>query len=264
MIELAVAGAAGRMGTRIVALASADDRFRIVAALERSGHPFLGVDIGELTGLTKIHVPVQTRLDTDFDVLVDFSLPEGTMHILATCLKRKRPVIIGTTGHTAEQQEAILAASRDVAVLKATNMSVGVNLIFKLAAQVAATLGEEYDIEIVEAHHRFKLDAPSGTAITLRDEIAAATGRNAENDVIYGRQGHTGKRPHRQIGMHSLRIGDTVGEHEVHFGNMGETVTLKHTAHTRDTFVKGALRAAAWIADKPPGLYNMFDVLGMK
>jgi len=138
-----------------------------------------------------------------------------------------------------------------------------VNLLFKLAAQVAAALGEDYDIEIVEAHHRFKADAPSGTAIALRDAIIQATGRDPDEDVIYGRHGLTGQRPARQIGMHALRLGDTVGEHEIHFGNLGETLVLKHSAHTRDTFVQGALRAAAWLVGKPPGRYSMHDVLGL-
>lgn len=256
MIRLAVAGAAGRMGQRIIALAGEDDRFDVMAALEKTGHPRVGDRIDEL--------PIQDHTDTEIDVLIDFTLPDGTMHWLEFCQARKAPMVIGTTGHTAEQVATIEEAARTIPILKATNMSVGVNLVFKLAAQMAAALGEEYDIEIVESHHRFKIDAPSGTATSIRDAILDATGRDAAKDVIYGRQGETGQRPARQIGMHSLRIGDTVGEHEVHFGNLGETLVLRHAAHTRDTFAGGALRAASWLADKPAGrLYSMLDALAM-
>jgi len=196
-------------------------------------------------------------------VLIDFSSPAGTAHWLEHCITYRRAIIIGTTGHTPEQLARIEAATSSIPVLKASNMSVGVNLLFKLAAQVAAVLGDDYDVEIVEAHHRFKADAPSGTAITLRDAIIQATGRDPDEDVVYGRHGNTGQRPQRQIGVHALRLGDTVGEHEIHFGNLGETITLKHSAHTRDTFVQGALRAAAWLAGKPAGRYDMHDVLGI-
>lgn len=264
MVRLAIAGAAGRMGSRILALAAADKTFNVVSALEKTGNPNIGRDAGELAGLGKIGLPVQDRSETEFDVLIDFTLPAGTMHWLDYCLTRKRGIVIGTTGHEPEQLKTIEAAAAKIPVLKATNMSVGVNLMFQLVAQMAAALGDDYDVEIVEAHHRFKADAPSGTAISLRDAIVNATGRDNEKDVIYGRRGQTGRRPPRQIGMHAVRVGDTVGEHEVYFGTLGETLTLKHSAHTRDTFVKGALRAAAWLAGKPAGRYDMADVLGMK
>lgn len=263
MIRLAVAGAAGRMGSRIIALAAADKRFDVVAALEATGHPKVGQDSGDLAGLGRTGLPIQDRTETEFDVLIDFSLPSGTIHWLEYCLTFKRAMLIGTTGHNPEQLTVIEEAARTIPLLKASNMSVGVNLLFKLVGQVAVALGDEYDIEIVEAHHRFKADAPSGTAITLRDSILRATRRDAEKDVIYGRHGQTGPRPPRQIGMHALRVGDTVGEHEVHFGTLGETVTLKHSAHTRDTFVQGTLRAAAWLAGKPAGRYTMNDVLNL-
>lgn len=264
MIQLAVAGAAGRMGSRIVALAHADERFDVVAALELTGHDKVGGDAGEIAGVGKLGLPIQDRTETAFDVLIDFSLPAGTMHWLDYCLVKKRPIVIGTTGHTADELESIEAAAGTIPVLKASNMSVGINLLFKLAGQVAKALGDGYDIEIVETHHRFKADAPSGTAVTLRDEILKATGRDADKDVIYGRQGEFGQRPATQIGMHALRVGDTVGEHEIHYGTLGETVVLKHSAHTRDTFVNGALTAAAWVHKQPAGRYDMHDVLGMK
>jgi len=261
MIRLAVTGAAGRMGSRIIALAKNDQRFQLAAALERPGHPQIGQDAGEATGASRIGLPIRDRIDADFNVMIEFSQPAGTMHWLDECLARKRSILIGTTGHTPEQLAAIERAAGSIAVLKATNTSVGVNLMFKLAAEMAAALGDDYDIEIVETHHRFKKDAPSGTAISIRDAIVKATGRDANADVIYGRHGETGQRPPRQIGIHALRVGDTIGEHEVHFGSLGETLTLRHSAHTRDTFVTGALRAAAWLAGKPAGRYQMHDVL---
>ncbi len=261
MIRLAIAGAAGRMGSRIIALAAADEQLKVSSALESAGHPSVGKDAGEAAGLGSIGLAIQDRAEAPFDVLIDFSQPGGTVQWLETCVTRQRPIVIGTTGHSAEQLGQIEAAAKQIPVLKAANMSVGVNLLFKLAGEVASALGDSYDIEIVETHHRFKKDAPSGTAMTLLDSILAATGRDAKKDVVYGRQGETGERPAKQIGMHALRVGDTVGEHEVHFGNLGETVVLKHTAHTRDTFAAGALRAAVWLAEKPAGRYDMHDVL---
>lgn len=263
MIRLAMAGAAGRMGRRIIALAHGDERFEVTGALEQSGHPDLGRDAGELAGVAGNGLTLTDRPKADFDVLIEFSTPAGTLHWLHQCLADVRPIVIGTTGHTPEQLAKIQEAATKIPVLKAANMSVGVNLLFKLAGQVAAALGDDYDIEIVETHHRFKADAPSGTALTLRDKIVRATGRDAERDVVYGRRGDSGERPRQQIGMHALRVGDTVGEHEIHFGTLGETIVLRHAAHTRDTFASGALRAAAWIIGKPAGQYDMHDVLGM-
>ncbi len=261
MIRIAVAGAAGRMGRRIIALARQDERLAVAAALEMEGHPMLGSDAGVMAGLGPINLPITPDTQADFDVLIDFSQPSGTIHWLSYCVNLKKPILIGTTGHTTEQRAMIEAAGKDIAVLHAANTSVGVNLLLKLVAQVAVALGDDYDIEITETHHRFKLDAPSGTALALRDAITQATGRDSDRDVIYGRHGRCETRPPRQIGIHALRVGDTVGEHEVHFGNLGETLVLRHSAHTRDTFVVGALRAAVWLADKPAGRYGMNDVL---
>jgi 4-hydroxy-tetrahydrodipicolinate reductase len=262
MIHLAIAGAAGRMGGRLIALASQDPRFELAAALEGTEDPHVGDDAGELAGVGRLHLPIQDRTATEFDVLIDFTRPAGTMHWLEYCLAYKRAMVIGTTGHSPEQLREIEAAATQIPLLKASNMSVGVTVMLKLVAEAAAALGDGYDIEIVETHHRFKADAPSGTALSLRDSILNATGRDAEHDVIYGRHGETGKRPATQIGIHALRVGDTVGEHEVHFGTLGETVTIRHSAHTRDTLASGALRAAAWLAGKPIGRYDMSDVLG--
>jgi len=251
------------MGGRILALAWPDSQFEIAATLEKTGHPATGEDAGEKAGLGRIGLPIQDRTETEFDVLIDFTTPEGTLHWLDYCLAFRRGIVIGTTGHTPAQVSRIEEAARSIPVLKAANMSLGINVLLKVVARMAAALGDEYDIEIVEAHHRFKADAPSGTALALRDSIVEVTGRDAERDVVYGRQGQTGKRPPRQIGVHALRLGDVVGEHEIQFGSLGETVTIKHSAHTRDTFASGALRAAAWLTGKPAGRYHMGDVLGL-
>jgi 4-hydroxy-tetrahydrodipicolinate reductase len=250
------------MGSRIIAVANQNPQFEVAAALEMTGNPQVGNDAGELAGMGKLGLPIQDRTETEFDALIDFTRPAGTMHWLEYCLAYKRAMVIGTTGHSPAELTKIEQAAKTIPILHASNMSVAVNLMFKLAGQIAAALGEDYNIEIVETHHRFKVDAPSGTAVTLRDSIVNATGRDVKKDVIYGRHGETGERPPQQIGMHSLRIGDCVGEHEVHYGNLGETLILKHVAHTRDTFVNGALRAAAWLVGKPARKYTMQDVLG--
>ena len=263
MVRIAIAGAAGRMGGRILALAWADPHVEVAATLEKTGHPAIGEDAGEKAALGKIGLPIQDRTETEFDVLIDFTVPEATLRWLDYCLASNRGIIIGTTGHTPDQLAAIEAAAKRIPVLKAANMSLGVNVLLRVVGEVARALGEGYDIEIVEAHHRYKLDAPSGTALALRDAILEATGRDAQRDVIYGRQGQTGRRPPHQVGMHALRIGDVVGEHEVQFGTLGETVTIRHSAHTRDTFAQGAIRAAAWLAGRPAGRYSMQDVLGL-
>jgi 4-hydroxy-tetrahydrodipicolinate reductase len=251
------------MGRRIIALANEDDRFAITCALEAPTHAALGCDAGEQAGIGPLEVPIVETSDcrAAFDVLMDFSLPAGTTRSLELCLSTRRPIVVGTTGHSDEELATLRSAGQSISVLKAPNMSVGVNVLFRLAGEVAAALGPDYDIEIVESHHRFKADAPSGTAMELLNRICHATDRDPGVDAIYGRRGQTGQRPPGQIGMHALRVGDTVGEHEVHFGCPGETVVLGHSAHTRDTFVRGALRAAHWVADKPAGFYTMQDVL---
>ena len=262
-IKIAVAGGAGRMGRRIVALTHSDSDLQVVAALEAADNEAIGSDAGELAGIRRISVPVADQFDGEFDVLVDFSLPRGTMHWLNVCLMQDRPIVTGTTGLTDSDLEKLQEASKQIAVLKAPNMSVGVNVLLRLARQLGGILDASYDVEITETHHRFKVDAPSGTALALRD--AVSEGRIAsgaeEPTVVYGRHGETGQRPAGEIGLHSLRIGDTVGEHTVSFGTLGETITIGHAAHSRDTLAAGALRAAKWIILRPPGLYDMQDVL---
>ncbi len=261
--RIAIAGAAGRMGRRLLALAAANDDLECVAALEDASSSALGRDAGELAGLRATSLVVVDCVDVSFDVLVEFSLPAGTVHWLDVCLARGLPMVTGTTGHTESQLEQIRAAAKTIPILKAPNMSVGVNVLLRLAKMLGGILDESYDVEIAETHHRFKVDAPSGTAIALCD--AVADGRSAqgaaEAQVVHGRHGETGSRPAGQIGMHSLRLGDTVGEHTVVFGSVGETITIGHSAHSRDTFASGALRAAKWLAGRPAGLYDMQDVL---
>lgn len=261
--KLALVGAAGRMGRKTIALAADRPDCRIVAALEAAGHAELGRDIGELVGRERCGVVLSDQCAADFDVLIDFSLPAGTMLWLAECVRRGRPLVIAATGHDAVATARIREAAKHVAVLKAANLSIGVNVLLRLARQLGELLDPSWDVEIREAHHRFKRDAPSGTALALRDAVAA--GRAARGDgcpeTIFGRHGETGPRPAGQIALHSLRLGDTVGEHAIAFGALGETLTLSHAAHSRDIFAAGALRAACWLVGRPPGLYDMPDVL---
>jgi len=262
-MKIAIAGAAGRMGRRLLALTAEDSELECVAALEHSSSPMLGKNVGELAGLDCKSLIVCDNVEVPFEVLVEFSLPAGTMHWLEICLERGLPMVTGTTGHTESQLAKIRAVAEKIPILKAPNMSVGVNVMFRLARMLGGILDDSYDVEIAETHHRFKVDAPSGTAIALRDAVSEGRSSSgaAEAPVVYGRHGETGLRPAGQIGMHSLRLGDTVGEHTVAFGSVGETITIAHSAHSRDTFASGALRAAKWLVGRPAGLYDMQDVL---
>ena len=261
MIRVAINGAAGRMGRRLVDLASGEEDMRVVAALEQASHADIGRDAGELAGRGPIGVVLKSEWDAAADVLIDFSSPEGAMARLAEAVEKGIAVVIGTTGLSDAQKAEVEAASKKIPVLPAPNMSVGVNLLFKLASQVAAALGDEYDIEIIEAHHRFKKDAPSGTALRLAEEIASATGRDLAKDAVHGREGKKAQRKPGEIGIHAVRAGDIVGDHTVIFSTLGERIELTHRAHTRDTFARGALRAALFLAGKPAGMYGMSDVL---
>ena len=262
MTKIAITGAAGRMGRRIAYLAHDDQRFEVVSAMEMAGHEAMGTDMGLLCGAGTMGLAVSETLQGAPDVIMDFSMPDGTLHWLAQARERGVAMVIGTTGLTESQLAAVADAASQIAIVMAPNMSVGVNLLFKLAGEVAKALGADYDIEITEAHHRFKKDAPSGTALGLAKSICDATGKEMAETLVHGRGGACPRNP-GEIGMHALRLGDMVGDHSVHFGNLGETVTLSHSAHTRDTFVRGALRAAEWVAGREAGLYNMLDVLGL-
>lgn len=260
-ISLAITGAAGRMGRRIIALAAAERDLRVSAALEAAGSPSIGQDAGVLAGAAALGVPVSTNAAAPFDVMIDFTAPAATPAFLDMCLSSSRAIVIGTTGHDAAGRERIASASRRIPVVHAPNMSVGVNVLLRVTRQLAAALNADYDVEITEAHHRFKADAPSGTAIALRDAVLAGRkeGGDDKATAVFGCP--PGLRPSGQVTLHSLRLGDTVGEHSVHFGSLGETVTVSHSAHSRDTFAAGALRAARWLAGMPAGLYSMQDVL---
>jgi 4-hydroxy-tetrahydrodipicolinate reductase len=267
MTKIAIVGAAGRMGRRIAALAIEAGTFNITAATEHAASADLGKDVGELAGVGKFGLAVSRDLDDIEpenwpDVAIDFSLPEGTMEALPVFRKKGVGMVIGTTGLTESQQAELVDTSREIPIVFASNYSVGMNLLFKVVGEVARILGPDYDIDIEETHHRFKKDAPSGTAMTLAKNICASLDRDPGETIVFGRGGQQ-PRKDGEIGMHALRLGDTVGEHSVHYGCLGETVTLSHSAHTRDTFVHGALRAARWVAGKKPGLYDMSDVLGL-
>jgi 4-hydroxy-tetrahydrodipicolinate reductase len=263
MIKLAITGACGRMGKRLIALARADKAFEIVAAIERPECAEMSRDAGEVAGIGAIGVPITFDLRPTPDVLIDFTAPPAMRHWLKTCRDREIAMVIGTTGLKEKDHAAIDVASNDVAIVQAPNMSAGVNVLLKLAAQAAASLGEDYDIEIVEGHHRFKKDAPSGTALALADAVLKALGRTRKS-LVYGRHGDDELRRGGQVGMHSLRMGDEVGKHVVYFAALGERVELGHVATSRDTFALGALRAAKWIKAKKAGRYSMWDVLELK
>jgi len=263
MIHVAVSGAAGRMGRTLIRLVAEAEDLQLVAALEAPGHPYLGTSAGALGGAADLDLKVTEDLSEAPDVLVDFSLPDGSIQRIETCAAAGVPCVVGTTGFSQEQHERIEAAAKETAVVLAPNMSVGVNILFHTAADLARALGDEYDIEIVEAHHRFKKDAPSGTAIKIAEEIAKATGRNLDEAAVHGRgPGHQPRRP-GEIGLHAIRGGDIVGEHIIYYTALGERLELKHVAHSRETFGRGALRALRWVADRGPGLYSMADVLGL-
>ena len=262
--KLIVIGAAGRMGRRIISLSVDAGQFDIIAAIEKKEHP----DIGKDAGLSAAAGPINVKLDSTYpagaDVAIDFSTPSTTDKTIDYCLENGTAMVLGTTGLTPGQLGKIKATSEKIPVIYATNMSVGMNVLFTMVGKVASTLGQDYDIEIIEQHHRFKKDAPSGSAITLAQNICSATGRNWPGSATCGRSGKDALRAKGTIGIHAVRAGDITGKHEILFGTLGETLTLSHTAHSRDTFARGALRAAQWLIAKKPGLYSMTDVLAIK
>ena len=264
--DIVLAGAAGRMGTRIVAVLREAADLRLAAALEAPGHPAVGGDAGEAAGVGRLGVAIgddaKAALRRD-RVLVEFSVPDASLAHLRLVADAGARAVIGTTGFSAAQREEVGTLARRAPIVLAPNMSVGVTLALKVLADMARALGDEYDVEITEVHHRFKKDAPSGTAQAMAEVIAQALGRDLGKVGVYGRQGLPGERPAKEIGVMSLRSGDVVGEHTVSFGSLGERLELTHRAHSRDTFARGALRAARWIVHQPSGLYSMADVLGL-
>jgi 4-hydroxy-tetrahydrodipicolinate reductase len=262
MTNIAVIGAAGRMGMRLVALSKQYEALKLAAATEREGHPALGQDAGEIAGVGKMGVALASQLPAGVNVVIDFTAPVATRALIPVCRQKKIAMVIGTTGLTAGDHALIDEAAKEIAIIQAPNMSLGINLLFKVAAQMAKVLGDDYDLEITELHHRFKKDAPSGTALGIADAILKATGKTRD-DLVFDRHGDDCTRKRGQIGMQALRVGDEVGKHTVYFGALGERLELTHTATTRDTFVHGALKAAIWLGGKPAGRYTMADVLGL-
>lgn len=267
MIEVVVAGAAGRMGGRIVALVKEASDLRLAGALERSGHPALGRDAGELAGVGRADVPVSadpTQVLLRGRVLVEFTTPEATLEHLRVGARVRARAVVGTTGFSKAEHSEVVTLARELPIVLAPNMSVGVNLTLKILADLAVALGDDYDVEITEIHHRGKKDAPSGTALKMAEVIAQALGRDLSQVAVHGRHGMTGERTSKEIGILSLRAGDVVGEHTVVFGGLGERIEITHRAASRDTFARGALRAVRFVAKAAPGLYSMEDVLGLR
>lgn len=265
MTKVAITGAAGRMGKALIEAVNTSDTVSVSAAIERPGSSVIGVDAGELAGIDALGITVVDDISAapEFDVLIDFTRPEVTMNNLEVCRQRGSSIVIGTTGMDDSQKQTISDAGKDIGVVFAPNMSVGVNLCLKLLDMAAKVLGDDVDIEVIEAHHRHKVDAPSGTALRMGEVVAEALGRDLKDCAVYGREGQTGERDRKTIGFETIRAGDIVGDHTVMFAGAGERVEITHKASSRMTFANGAVRAADWIMGRGPGLFDMQDVLGL-
>lgn len=267
MNNLAIFGANGRMGRVLIEAIDQEQEANLVAATVRADSPFVGIDVGELAGIGNRQLKTCAALDDaadGIDVLIDFTLPAALKANLDWCVRHNKPVVIGTTGLNAEQKALLDEAAKSIPVVFAANYSVGVNLLLNLVRQAASVMGDTADIEIVEAHHRFKKDAPSGTAVAIGEAIADELGRDLEQCAVYGREGDTGERQQQTIGFATVRAGDVVGEHTALFADIGERLELTHKASSRLTFAKGAVTAAKWVKGKQSGLYDMEHVLGFK
>ncbi len=266
-LRVGITGAAGRMGRTLVQAVHADDQLQLGAAFERPGSTLLGADAGELAGVGALGIAlggdIAAAIDS-FDVLVDFSMPAATLANVAACREAGRAMVIGTTGFTGAEEASIGEAALAIPLCKASNFSTGVNLCFTLLETAAAVLGEDSDIEIYEAHHRHKVDAPSGTALSMGKVVAETLGRDLDQVAVYGREGQTGARDRNTIGFATVRAGDIVGDHTVTFAADGERVEISHKASSRMAFARGALRAAVWLNNREAGLYDMQDVLGLR
>lgn len=266
-IRVAVAGAAGRMGQRLVHAVVEKSGMILTGALEAQSHPCLGRDAGLVAGTGELGVTIGKDLKKvleDADVLIDFTNHEASMVHLKEAVALQRAIVIGTTGFSPEELEQIRSLGPRTRCLLSPNMSVGVNVVLGLLDMAARTLGPDYDVEIVEAHHRYKVDAPSGTALRMAEVLACALGQDLKEVGVFARHGQVGPRKSTEIGIQSVRAGDIVGEHTVIFGGLGERIEIVHRAHSRDNFARGAVRAAAWLVHQPPGLYDMQDALGLK
>ncbi len=267
MTKVIIAGAAGRMGRRIGYMVNQNPELTVAAGFERAGSPEIGKDMGELGGYGTTGIRVVEGLAAAIDqgeVIIDFTFHEATMQIAREAAKHKRAMVIGTTGLTADNLAELKELAANFPCVQAPNMAVGVNVLFKVAKKMAAILGDAYDIEIVEAHHRMKKDAPSGTAIKLGEMVAEGVGRDLAKVGVFERNGIIGERTNAEIGIQTIRGGDIVGEHTVYFAGIGERLELTHRAHNRDNFARGAALAAAWVTKQKNGLYTMFDVLGLQ
>ena len=265
MANIAIVGAAGRMGKTLIEAVNADEQSQLTAGTVVADSSLVGVDAGEVAGIGKNDVALVSSLDNanDFDVLIDFTTTDATMSHLDWCVANNKSIVIGTTGFSDEQKARIQAAGETIPVVFAPNMSVGVNLCFKLLDMAARVLGDTVDIEVIEAHHRHKIDAPSGTALGMGEVLAKALDRDLKECAVYGREGVTGERDRKTIGFETIRAGDIVGEHTVMFADIGERIEITHKASSRMTFAKGAIRAANWLMDKPAKVYSMQDVLDL-
>ncbi len=267
MTKIIVAGATGRMGSRITALSFEYPELSLAGAFERSGHKDIGKDVGVLAGVGEKNVILADGIDAVMDagdVIIDFTAPQATVANVAAAAAKNKAMVIGTTGLEKDQIEHVRNASRQIPIIIAPNYSVGVNLLLKVLQDIARVLGDGYDIEIIEAHHRLKKDAPSGTALKLAQVIAEAVTRNLDEVGVYARKGIIGERKQKEIGIQTIRGGDIVGEHTVMFCGLGERIEITHKASSRDTFARGALRAAQWIVKQKPGMYDMQDALDLK
>jgi len=267
MQRIALVGVSGRMGLSLIKAAALAPLAELTVAVSRPESLAIGKDAGDLAGISTLGVAVSDNLSAtvdQFDVLIDFTRPDAAMHYLETCRQAGKKVVIGTTGFSEAQKAAIAEAAQEIAIVMAPNMSVGVNLSLKLLEMAAKVMGDYTDIEVIEAHHRHKVDAPSGTALRMGEVVAAALGRTLQDCAIYGREGDTGVRDRKTIGFSTIRAGDIVGEHTVMFADEGERLEITHKATSRMTFANGAVRAALWLADKDKGLFDMQDVLGLK
>ena len=267
MLNIAIAGAGGRMGRTLIDACNQTSNCRVSAALVRLDSSLIGTDAGELAGVGKLNINIVgdiNKIENNFDVLIDFTSVDSTLDHIEFCKEHKKKLVIGTTGFSAEEKLIIEHAARDIAIVFAPNMSVGVNLCLKLLQMAASVLGDDVDVEIIEAHHRHKVDAPSGTALRMGEVVAEALGRNLAECAVYGREGITGERDRKTIGFETIRAGDIVGDHTAMFAGVGERIEITHKASSRMTFAKGAVRAAQWLQDKNTGLFDMQDVLGLK
>lgn len=267
MVKIAVAGATGKMGARITALSSEYEGLKLTGAFERKGHKDIGKDIGSIVGIGETGVILKDNiLDVldNADIVIDFTSIPATIENAKSASAKGKAMVIGTTGFNKDEFALLKENTKGIPCVIASNMSLGVNLLLKVLADVASTLGDDYDIEIIEAHHRLKKDAPSGTAMKMAEVLANSVNRNLDDVAVYARKGIIGARTEKEIGIQTIRAGDIVGEHTIIFGGLGERIEITHKASSRDTFARGALKAALWVAGKKAGIYDMQDVLGLR